>query len=182
MALARNISERNDLDIRDLNFAVQAIINRLIFLRLCEDKGIEPYGRLLEIAKSKQIYKKLSQFFKQADKRYNAGLFHFYKERGRSTAPDKWTLSLQIDDKNLRRIIQSIYPPNTPYEFSVIPIEILGHVYEQFLGKVIVLDKKQQTLNGLGSPIDLFFQKAIGFDQQLDLQQFISKIKSITEI
>jgi type I restriction-modification system DNA methylase subunit len=145
MELAPNIFERNDLDIRDLNFAVQAIINRLIFLRLCEDKGIEPYGRLLEIAKSKQIYQKLSQFFKQADKRYNAGLFHFYKERGRTTAPDKWTLSLQIDDKNLRRIIQSIYPPNTPYEFSVIPIEILGHVYEQFLGKIIVLDKKQQA-------------------------------------
>ncbi|RKZ35627.1 MAG: restriction endonuclease subunit M, partial [Gammaproteobacteria bacterium] len=106
-------------------------------------KGIEPYEQLLEIAKSKQIYQKLSKFFKQADKRYNAGLFHFYKERWRSTAPDKWTLSLQISDKYLQRIIQSLYPPNTPYEFSVIPIEILGHVYEQFLGKIIVLDNKQ---------------------------------------
>jgi len=143
LELAPNIFERNDLDIRDLNFAVQAIINRIIFLRLCEDKGIEPYEQLLEIAKSKQIYQKLSKFFKQADKRYNAGLFHFYKERWRSTAPDKWTLSLQISDKYLQRIIQSLYPPNTPYEFSVIPIEILGHVYEQFLGKIIVLDNKQ---------------------------------------
>lgn len=147
MALARNLSEHNDLNIRDLNFAVQAIINRLIFLRLCEDKGIEPYGRLLEMAKSKHLYKKLSQFFKQADKRYNAGLFHFYKERRRTTASDKWTLSLQIDDKHLRRIIQSVYDEDEKkisYEFSVIPVEILGHIYEKFLGKVIVLGKGRQ--------------------------------------
>jgi len=147
MALAPNIFERNDLDIRDLNFAVQATINRIIFLRLCEDKGIEPYGQLLEIAKSKQIYQKLSQCFKQADKRYNAGLFHFYKERRRTTAPDKWTLSLQIDDKNLRRIIQSVYDQDEKkisYEFSVIPVEILGHIYEKFLGKAIILGKGRQ--------------------------------------
>ena len=31
---------------RELNFAVQRTIDRLIFLRICEDRGIEDYGRL----------------------------------------------------------------------------------------------------------------------------------------
>ena len=43
--LARNIALRNpDSRQRDLNFAVQRTIDRIIFLRICEDRGIEPYG------------------------------------------------------------------------------------------------------------------------------------------
>ncbi|MDO8842570.1 hypothetical protein, partial [Methanocalculus sp.] len=39
----------------------------------------------------------------------------------------------------LKEIINRLYYPESPFEFSVIPTEILGHVYEQFLGKVIRL-------------------------------------------
>ena len=49
------------------------------------------------------------------------------------------TLGLAIDDKPLRDIIRNLYFPDSPYEFSVLPAEILGQVYEQFLGKVIRL-------------------------------------------
>ena len=57
---------------------------------------------------------------------YNSGLFDFRK--------DTVTPSLKIDDKLLSDIISELYPPKSPYEFSVIGIEILGEVYEQFLG------------------------------------------------
>ncbi|MGJ3242831.1 MAG: type I restriction endonuclease, partial [Opitutales bacterium] len=44
--LARNFALRNpDLSVRDLNYAVQKTIDRLIFLRICEDRGTEDYGR-----------------------------------------------------------------------------------------------------------------------------------------
>jgi hypothetical protein len=39
----------------------------------------------------------------------------------------------------LEEIIRGLYYPDSPYEFSVLPVEILGHVYEQFLGQVIRL-------------------------------------------
>ena len=39
----------------------------------------------------------------------------------------------------LKDIIRSLYYPDSPYEFSVLPADILGQVYEQFLGKVIRL-------------------------------------------
>jgi type I restriction-modification system DNA methylase subunit len=48
-------------------------------------------------------------------------------------------LSLEIDDKVLKEILGSLYYPKSPYEFSVLPADLLGHVYEQFLGKVIRL-------------------------------------------
>jgi hypothetical protein len=45
--LARTIAARNPkLFVRELNFAVQFTIDRIIFLRMCEDRGIEPYGQL----------------------------------------------------------------------------------------------------------------------------------------
>jgi len=39
----------------------------------------------------------------------------------------------------LQPILGGLYYPQSPYEFSVLPTEILGQVYEQFLGKVIRL-------------------------------------------
>jgi len=43
--LARNVALRNStLTQRELNFAVQRIIDRIIFLRIAEDRGIEPYA------------------------------------------------------------------------------------------------------------------------------------------
>ncbi len=52
---------------------------------------------------------------------------------------------MQIDDKVLKTIIQHLYYPESPYEFSVLGVEILGNVYEQFLGKVIRLTTGHQA-------------------------------------
>lgn len=138
--LARNIALRNaNLSQRELNFAVQQTIDRIIFLRICEDRGIEPYGKLMVLQNGVRVYDRLREMFRDADDRYNSGLFHFKREKGRPETPDELTLTLEIDDKPLKEIFKNLYYPDCPYEFSVLGAEILGSVYEQFLGKVIRL-------------------------------------------
>ena len=144
--LARNIALRNpEIEQRQLNFAVQMIIDRVIFLRICEDRQIEDYGRLRALRDKPQVYRQLSKLFREADDRYNSGLFHFRGEKDRQTPHDNLTLRLKIDDKPLKDIIGSLYYPESPYEFSVLPPDILGQVYEQFLGKVIRLTSGHQA-------------------------------------
>lgn len=137
--LARNIALRNDLNQRQLNYAVQMTLDRLIFLRICEDRGIEFYGQLQALLNGNDVYPRLVELFHKADQRFNSGLFHFQVERERSDAPDNLTPTLQIDDRALKDILKNLYYPDSPYEFSVLPADILGQVYEQFLGKVIRL-------------------------------------------
>jgi len=139
-ALARNLALRNPhLGVRELNYAVQRTLDRIIFLRICEDRGVEPYGRLMALLNGEQVYARLLELYRQADERYNSGLFHFRPEKGRAEEPDELTPGLVLDDKPLKEIIRGLYYPDSPYEFSVIGADILGQVYEQFLGSVIRL-------------------------------------------
>ncbi len=139
------LSNNTSLTQRQLNSVVQQTIDRIIFLRICEDRGIEDYGRLLGLTNGPQIYKRLFELFNQADERYNSGFFHFREEKGRE-APDTLTSRLKIGDDVLKNIIQNLYYPISPYEFSVLPADILGQVYERFLGKVIRLTTKNQAV------------------------------------
>ena len=126
--IAKNIALRNpSLNIYHLNTAVQKIIDRIIFLRIAEDKEMEEYGLLQKITESGSVYQKLQAVFDRANKKYNSGLFK----------PHDWLRSLIIDDGVLSSIINGLYYPECPYEFSILPVEILGNIYEQFLGKII---------------------------------------------
>jgi hypothetical protein len=143
--LARNLAARNKaLSVPELNYAVQMTIDRIIFLRICEDRGIEPHEQLHDLLEREDIYGGLCELFRKADTRYNSGLFHFEKEKTQSSSPDGLSLGLKIDDKTLKEIIKSLYFP-CPYVFSVIPADILGQVYERFLGKVIRLTAGHQA-------------------------------------
>ncbi len=145
--LARNIALRNtELSTRELNFAVQRTIDRIIFLRICEDRGVEDYGQLMALQSGMRSYQRLCQIFRRADERYNSGLFHFRKEKERPEPPDGLTLNLAVDDKVLKGILKELYYPESPYEFSVLPADILGQVYEQFLGKVIRLTASHRAV------------------------------------
>ena len=136
--IAQNIAIRNnDLTKEEVNLSVQKIIDRLIFLRICEDRGIEKYETLKQYLEGDNVYQKICELFKIADDRYNSGLFHFNNDDVLAEPADTLTLNLKIDDKVLKNIIKRLYFPDSPYEFSVIPPVILGQVYEQFLGKVI---------------------------------------------
>jgi methylase of polypeptide subunit release factors len=114
-----------------------------VFLRICEDRGLESYEDLKGTAIGRGVYDRLLALFYRADSKYNSGLFHFNAEKDRGQ-PDLLTPTLRVDDSLLREIISALYYP-TPFQFSVIPPEILGEVYEQFLGKVITVDSKHKT-------------------------------------
>jgi type I restriction-modification system DNA methylase subunit len=126
--LAKNIAKNNSgLSVYNLNTAVQRIIDRIVFLRIAEDKGIEDENLLLSVAKTVKVYEKLILLFTKANVKYNSGLF----------ASVDWINDIHIDDKVLSNIIVNLYYPECPYEFSVLPVEILGSIYERFLGKTI---------------------------------------------
>jgi type I restriction-modification system DNA methylase subunit len=126
--LAKNIVKNNeDIDVPTLNKAVIKIIDRLFFLRIAEDKEVEPYKTLFNITNQPDIYDNLKKIFKEADRRYNSELFKYFKDID----------GLVIDDKILKEIIINLYSPECVYEFSQIPVSILGSMYEQFLGKTI---------------------------------------------
>lgn len=145
--LASHIIQKNaGLAPRELNYAVQMIIDRIIFLRISEDRGIEPTYLLQPLLnKGGPVYPHLLDIFRRADDRYNSGLFHLKPEKGRGDIDDV-TPRLTLDDRPLKEIIASIYYPESPFEFSVFPADILGHVYEQFLGKVIHVSGKTATV------------------------------------
>lgn len=144
--LAKNIALRNeDIDIAGLNYAVQMTIDRIVFLRICEERGIEAENQLLDISNGGDVYRELGELFKRADTKYNSGLFHFKAEKGQPSRADDLTLGLDIDDKVLKDIISNLYYPKSPYAFLYIPADILGQVYERFLGKVIRLTAGHQA-------------------------------------
>ena len=139
-SIANSLARNNEaLDEAALNFAVQRIIDRIIFLRIAEDRGTETVGQLQALLNGENVYPRLVTLFNRADERYNSGLFHFAKEKDRDEAPDTLTLGLSVDDRTLKGIIKALYYPQSPYEFTMVSADILGSVYERFLGKVITL-------------------------------------------
>lgn len=137
--LAKDLAKSNEgLTVEELNFAVQKIIDRIIFLRIAEDRGIETYKTLELIISNKNSYIELVKYFKKAQEKYNSGLFNFEE--------DQITPKLSVSDSLLDKILKHLYYPNSPYEFSVLGVELLGSIYEQFLGKVIRLTTNHNAI------------------------------------
>ncbi|GAB4480614.1 MAG: hypothetical protein OHK0057_34310 [Thermoflexibacter sp.] len=133
--LATNIAQLNkNLEEYELNFAVQQTIDRIVFLKVCEDRMLEKEGSLIAQIKKGNYYQNLYQYFVLADQKYNSGLFDLKK--------DTVTANLHIDNKVIKSIIEELYGEDEngiTFNFNITPVEILGYAYEQFLGKVIYL-------------------------------------------
>jgi len=133
--LAQDIAQRNSaLTQTELNFLVQRLLNRIIFLRICEDRELEKYQTLQAV----QTYDELKAMFRQADARYNSGLFDFIE--------DQLSFTIQVSSAVLISIFQELYYPASPYAFSVIEVGILGEIYERFLAKQITVADGQVTV------------------------------------
>jgi hypothetical protein len=109
---------------QQLNDIVQSYINRIIFLRVCEDRNLEDYQTLLKFANTND-FKALIKKFEDADKRYNSGLFdQLLKDKiVENVSSVFWT------------IIKQLYYPESPYSFSVFSSDVLGSIYEIFLSE-----------------------------------------------
>jgi hypothetical protein len=126
------INKNNELNTEDLNFLIQRLLNRIIFLRICEDRTIEKFETLKKI----KNYEELKLLFHQSDKKYNSGLFDFIE--------DTLSLTINIDADILIEIFDELYFPLSPYNFSVVDPTILSQIYERFLGSRIIVGEGNQ--------------------------------------
>lgn len=136
-------SHKPTLTKEELNDLVQSYINSIIFLRVCEDRNLEIYKTLLNFSDHNNFHA-LIQKFSEADRKYNAGLFNhpFTEEIITNNCSSFW------------QIIKDLYFPESTYSFSVFSSDILGNIYEVFLGEElkikdneVVLEKKPDNVD-----------------------------------
>jgi hypothetical protein len=125
-----------------INDIVQKFINRIIFLRICEDRTLEDHESLLKTAKL-QSHTKFLELLKSAEIKYDSDLF----ESAHSYLP----LTIDSQNPDVLEIIEELYYPKSPFSFRVIESNVLGSVYEMFLTQTIVIKK----INGKPDKIDL---------------------------
>ena len=124
-----------EIDIQELNDAVQSYINRILFLRVCEDRNIEQYKSLLTIADEAQHEALLAKFI-EADTKYNSGLFD-------QLLSDEIISNV---DSVFWEIIRHLYFPESPYSFAVFGSDVLGQIYEIFLWEKLSIEEDNLIL------------------------------------
>jgi adenine-specific DNA-methyltransferase len=119
-----------DLSASDVNNVVQALLDRLIFIRISEDRGILPPNRLRDIARQwreeggqRPIAAELLPIFAELNTELNGEVF-----KPHPCELVKWDSSL---------IVEIIAEELEPYNFAQIGVELLGSIYERYLGKTI---------------------------------------------
>jgi len=121
------------LDVRILNEVVQKLLDRIIFIRIAEDRRIRDANELKEIVdlwrhegKRKPILTHLKDLFNEVNSDLNGDIF---KPHACET--------IDIDSNLLADIIENLYFPKCRYRFDVIGVELLGSIYERYLGSTI---------------------------------------------
>jgi hypothetical protein len=122
-----------------LNECIQRILDRVLFVRICEDRDIDT-GRTLENllrdwqqieAHKPSLYSRVVAHFNSLDESFNGALFSKGHESER----------LKVSDEYLANLITDLSSEDSPYLFSTLPVEILGSVYERFIGKAVYLTR-----------------------------------------
>ena len=125
-----------DLTSDELNYVVQRFLSRIIFLRICEDRDIAKYETLRDL-NGDGAFMALMDELRRADQFYDSGLFRLL---------DDDRLSVRIGDTAISTIIGELYYPKSPYTFAVVEPELLGEIYEQFLGDAIEIEGERVKL------------------------------------
>ncbi|MBI4725974.1 Eco57I restriction-modification methylase domain-containing protein [candidate division TA06 bacterium] len=124
--LHKNYWEKYDKDQIDL--FTQKILDRMIFMEVCHDKGIigqDVHRAILNSRDDK--YHELKKWFKEMDEQFNTELFA-------PMAIDHF----DIDDKALAPIIAEL----NEIDFKNVSVHIIGEVYENYLGEMLRVTKK----------------------------------------
>ncbi len=132
--LAKDIHKRNPgFDVKLLNDVVQRLLDRIIFIRIAEDRRIRPDKELKEIVelwkeegRRKTIMSHLMDLFHEINDDLNGDIF---KPHACETA--------DVDSGILAEIIENLYFPKSRYRFDAIGVELLGSIYERYLGSTI---------------------------------------------
>ena len=123
--LANEIYSNNEINNYELNYFVQMIMNRILFIRVCESRGLEPLEKLKEMLNGNFW----ANFCKESDLNFNVHydgpLFFKIKKMD----------ELNIVDMSIfENFINSLYYPS-PYKFNIIPTSVISNIYEDFLSK-----------------------------------------------
>ena len=121
-------------DTYSINEAVQRIIDRVLFVRICEDRGIDtgrPLERILADWEEAdpvrpRLYQMLVAHFRTLDTAFNGALFR-----------EHFSEALAVPDSFLSGIIADLSSEDSPYLFNTLSVDIIGSVYERFIGKTI---------------------------------------------
>ena len=139
------------LDEEKIDEAIQILINRLIFMRSVEDRGLENMNFLLGFVKDfregrerRRLWDVLQKEFKRFDDEYNSKLF---AESILENEKD-----IFFDDDTLVKVIRTLYfglkdLENSRYQFDEIPGDLLGSIYEQYLGTILRGTEKRVKLD-----------------------------------
>lgn len=131
LELAMNLLENNKEVIRtesELNYYSQLILDRIIFIRVCESRGIEKQELLKDYVNSG-----FWESFKVSC--YN-DFYHHY-DGAMFDLDSKFEL-IRIDNDILDKFVNGLYYPN-PYKFDVVPIKTIAKIYEDFLSLQLVI-------------------------------------------
>ncbi|MGN0028292.1 MAG: Eco57I restriction-modification methylase domain-containing protein [Marinilabiliaceae bacterium] len=142
LSLAQSIVEgsHSSFSITDLNLWTQIIINRILFIRVCEARKLERDGLLNEFA--------ASDFWSRFKK---SSYFDFYEHYdGPMFARIRQIQDLSIDNAVFSQLLSLLYYPS-PYCFDVIPLRSISNIYDLFLGYHLEFDGGGQLKNVLKS-------------------------------
>lgn len=132
MELVEQITSRSSLTPNEADILVNRLLNRLLFMRVCEDRGFGEQPSLELITGNsnssqgnRQLLEQVRSSFRKYHERYNTELFKLSDVD-----------SLFFSEDTLARIISGLHSPGFPsvkYDFSVIDADILGAMYEQYV-------------------------------------------------
>ncbi len=133
------------VDQETLDEGVQRILDRLIFIRVLEDRKLEPpmlkeivHGWEKDRSNNKQLFPMLTSKFRELDKIYNSNLFVEH-------SCEKW----EEYDEAVKKVILMFYGTDVyEYDFKQIPADILGGVYENYLGYIAQNPIKMEVKGG----------------------------------
>lgn len=128
--LAKAILQRNQVEnTQTLSYYVQTIINRVLFIRVCESRDLESEGLLQQFANQGFWNAFKTSSYADFYERYDGPMF-------RRIPPLQ---SLEIDNAVFEQFLRHLYYPS-PYRFDVIPLKTLSDIYDLFLGYELVVD------------------------------------------
>ncbi len=145
--LSKDIIKNNQdkhLTQEDVDEAVQRILDRLIFIRNAEDRELEENRLQSNVrqwaSKGKgQLAKEISKVYAYFDDQYNSKLF------AKHLCDD-----LYLDNEVLIEVIEGLNHSKDnsySYDFSIIESDVLGNIYEQYLGNILKATPKRAKLS-----------------------------------
>jgi len=132
--LAKSAYKRNpELDVAALNEAVQVFLDRLIFIRLAECRLVLPPGQLQRYldqwTENRSLRALLKPLFEKINEELNGEVFK------PNSLLDSEPPAVEFQDELIAKIIAALCEDT--YNFAQIPVEMLGSIYERYLGKTI---------------------------------------------